>query len=128
MVGKIQIVSRTGNDTASSSSAPYSITFSFVPVVVIGLGGNGTTSIHSMFVNRGSNITYGASALVVDKLTTSYQSGSFGYISSSSDDYAYAVYAKRSSNSKTIYFYGSYSNVVTLGKTDGTVYRYLGIG
>ena len=107
---KIQTVSREGTGTYGTSSSPLSITFSFVPIIAwadfvnwsdgrVELCGNNSSSSFSSYVANRSVA-----------LTTSFQkSCPWWYHVSNTSTPSTSIYGKKSSNGKTIYWYGSTS-------------------
>lgn len=122
---KIEVGSYQGTDTGGEN-APNSLTFSFVPKLVI--------MPFWMIATTGSNLEIGAvfraysdsstdNLWLVDTsvLTTNYKKGiGFGRQTNSS----YPVYGKKSSNGKTLSWYSSYPSNPGMEQNNARLYRY----
>ena len=125
---KIQAGSYVGTGTYGAKN-PCSLTFDFVPSVIMILGGLATDKYY-IYNGQGSgaNDYYGQSAILLSEVTTSYQQyrglGICGYFTSSGINFCYG---KKSSDGKTFYWYSN-SDKVTQYNDKTMTYWYMGIG
>lgn len=125
---KIETRSRTGTGTCGSAN-PTSITFSFAPQIVFYVCSKDGSKLSAAIADK-ATYTKTISALGTAMLTTSYQSG-VG-LGTDFTESGTQLYAKKSSDGKTIYWYSSNSNAgnaidAQLNKS-GVVYYFVGIG
>lgn len=114
----MQFISRTGTGTLGSSSSPISISFNFVPLWICAEWDNSSKFEYS----ASSSPLY---TCLVSSLTESFVSAKPFYGAMSNGQGKNYVYGKRSSDSKTIYWYGeenSWISVATIFNISGHVY------
>ena len=116
---KIEIKSYVGTGTAGSSSSPTSVSFSFNPDYIWFCGAKYSYGFHGM--------SDSFACVEMALLTTSFErydawGQSYNNYSGSS------MSLKKSSDGKTIYWYGRYNNADALiNNTSGMKYYYIGI-
>lgn len=125
---KIQTGSYVGTGTYGANN-PCSLTFDFVPYVIMILGGITTSaSDYSIYIGKKDNSYYGQNAIILSEVTTSYQQykglGIVGYYSTAGSNYCYG---KKSVDGKTYYWYSNADKITQYNDTKIT-YWYMAIG
>ena len=126
---KVGIAKYTGIGAMNNPDKPTSVTFDFVPKVIIMLGWyfnpNNTSFSPSQTDIENGGYKFNQKVIFCDLLTTEYVSGAgFLYNDSSSQP---TRYAKKSADGKTIYWYATGSAYTQCNSTENEYYV-LGIG
>lgn len=105
---KIAVVSRAGTGNYISSSSPATLTFAFAPTYIFGA-----------FINKPSETPWDTIMFTMSSFSTSY-----GYMYVARGNSGSAFQAKRSSDSKTLYFYADDRYTLNIS---GVTYYFFGI-
>lgn len=128
MISKIQFKIRTGTGEKGSESSPLSLTFDFAWEFIVCIGKSITEYNNGPygFYGLGANNILVCGGAISSLLTEEFQNRSF-MVDTTCDKYNKKSMCKKSSDSKTIYWYGAGSNTdsSTALNESGVIYGFL---